>query len=369
MKNFYICLQVKTNEADSPWDPKGEDQKVDGSAKLYKDGIDQLDRDTLRFLELNPDIEMANIKIATNVAFPLAHESSKRALTKGDFEPENAKVLLVKLGVPEEYLQPQQRCGSPLESEKAKTVDESSTAETTYKKIVCRYLGAHAKVSARIEIDTGLEALELAIKGTEGGFEAQDSTLPSEEEEVTNMRKAVADDPRMKEIKRAVLIPKFGNKFQKENPNIPLKDLKNDSKRFLKHLPTKRYPLFGLPVIRAVIGAADNDSVHQGAEAITNLLEKEKYLFYNEKGESLDLNTAVDLHVQDCSDCSHVREIKSKVPPNEDHLLEIPTSLEYEVLLFADGRHLGFAEAYRRVKSWASFPDLKRQVIHWNLLI
>ena len=57
---------MKTNEADSPWDPKEGDQKVDGSAKLYKDGIDQLDRDTLRFLELNPDIEMANIKIATN---------------------------------------------------------------------------------------------------------------------------------------------------------------------------------------------------------------------------------------------------------------------------------------------------------------
>ena len=363
MRNSYVCLKVKTNEADSPWDPKAEDQKVDGSAKLYKEGIDQLNRDTLRFLELNPDIEMANIKIATNVAFPLAHESSERALTKGDFEPENVKVLLAKLGVPEEYLQPQQS-GSP---DKVKTMGEGLTADTTYKKIVCRYLGAHAKVSATIEIDTGLESLELAIKATEGGFVAQDS-MPSDEEEMKNMRKAVADDPRMKEIKRAVLIPKFGNKFQKENPNILLKDLKNDSKRFLKHLPTKRYPLFGLPVIRAVIGAADNESVHQGAEAITKLLEKEKYLFFNEKGDSLDLNTIVDLHVQDCSECSHVREIKSKVPPNENHLLEIPTSLEHEVLLFADRRHRGFAEAYRRVKSWADFPDFKRKVIHCNLL-
>ena len=95
---------MKTNEADSPWDPKREDQKVDGSAKLYKDGIDQLDRDILRFLELNPDIKMADIKIATNVAFPLAHESSERALTEVDFDPENGKVLLEKLGVPKEYL-------------------------------------------------------------------------------------------------------------------------------------------------------------------------------------------------------------------------------------------------------------------------
>ena len=148
-----------------------------------------------------------------------------------------------------------------------------------------------------------------------------------DEEEVKNMGKAVADDPRMKEIRRAVLIQKFGNKFQKENPNIPLKELKSDNKRFLKHLPTKSFPLFGLPVIKAVIRAADNDAVHQGAEAITELLEKEKYLFYNAKGDPLDLATTVDEHVQDCPECAHVREIKSKVPLGEEHLLEIPSSL------------------------------------------
>ena len=93
-------MQVKTNEDDNPWNPKPDDQKVDGSAKLYKEGIDQLDRDVLRFLELTPDIKMTNVKIATNVAFPLAHESSDRALTKADFRPENAKLLLKKLGVP-----------------------------------------------------------------------------------------------------------------------------------------------------------------------------------------------------------------------------------------------------------------------------
>ena len=52
--NFKIWLQVKTNEADTPWDPKPEDQKVDG--KLFKDGVDQLKRDVLRLLELTPDI-------------------------------------------------------------------------------------------------------------------------------------------------------------------------------------------------------------------------------------------------------------------------------------------------------------------------
>ena len=58
-------LQVKTNEADTPWDPKPEDQKVDG--RLFKEGVDQLERDVLRFLELTPDILMSNVKIATNM--------------------------------------------------------------------------------------------------------------------------------------------------------------------------------------------------------------------------------------------------------------------------------------------------------------
>ena len=113
---------MKNNEDDCPWDPKPEDQKVEGSAKLYKEGIDQLDRDTLRFLELNPDIKMANFKISTNVAFPLAHDTSDRALTKDDFEPQSARVLLEKLGVPKECLQSRQSLqalikGKPIDKE------------------------------------------------------------------------------------------------------------------------------------------------------------------------------------------------------------------------------------------------------------
>ena len=203
--------------------------------------------------------------------------------------------------------------------------------------------------------------MELAIKGTEGGFQAQDSI--SEEEEVKNMRKTVADDPRMKEIKRAVLIPKFGNKFQIQNPNIPLKDLKADNQRFLRQPSTKSYPLFGLPVVRAVIRAADNDVVHQGAEAILKLVEKEKYLFYEENGDPLNHNATVDKHIQGCSDCSEIEEIKSKVPSTDKSLLQIPKNFEDIVLIFADRRHRGLAEAYKRIKSWADFPNLKRKVL------
>ena len=167
----------------------------------------------------------------------------------------------------------------------------------------------------------------------------------------------------MKEIRRAVLIPKFGNKFQIQNPNIPLKDLKSDNQRFLKQLSNKSFPLFGSPVMRAVIRAADTNAAHQGAEAILKLLEKEKYLFFNEEGGTLDMKNTVEKHVQGCSDCSKVLEIKNRVPGlNEEHLIQIPRELEDDVLLYADRRHQGFAEAYRRLKSWADFPAFKRKV-------
>ena len=337
---------MKTNEDSIPWDPKAEDQRVQNLKAGYWD--------TFRFMELIPDIKMANIKIASNVAFPLAQESTDMALTKEDFKPENARGLLEKLGVPKEF----------LELPQMSNVNPTTQSEDTFKKIICRYLGAHAQIQTKVSMAEGLETLKLAVKGTEVGFAAD--SLPHEEQEVEKMKKAVTRDPWMKEIKRAVLIPKFGKKFQNQNPNIPLKDLKNDKERFLKQLSTKSFPLFGMSVIKAVIGAADNEAAHQGAEAITEVLAKEKYLFYDENGEPLDLRSTVDKYVQDCSDCTEVQEIKKRVPVlDEIHRLQIPNELEEEVLLFADRKHKGFAEAYSRVKSWAAIPEIKRKVPHY----
>ena len=342
---------MKTNEDNIPWDPKPEDQRVDG--RNLKAGVDQLERDTLRFLELIPDVKMADVRIATNVAFPLAQESTDRALTSEDFKPENARGLLEKLGVPKQFLE------LPYRS------TEKSTTESkeTFQKITCRYLGAHAKVQTKVSMVEGLESLELAVKGTEGGFKAD--SLLCEEQELENTRKAVVRDPRMKEIRRAVLDPRFGKTFQNQNPNIPLKDLKSDKERFLKQRSTKSFPLFGMSIIKAVIRAADIIAAHQGAEAITKVLAKEKYLFYDENGELLAVRSKVDEYVQDCSDCSKVQEIKNRVPElSAGRLLQIPKALEPEVLLFADRKHQGFAEAYTRIKSWADFPDFKRKVLH-----
>ena len=295
---------------------------------------------------------MAEVRIATNVAFPLARDSSDRALTKQDFEPDNAKGLLANLGVPKEN----------LETPGLSIVNSTDTSKETFRKITCRYLGAHTKVQTKVSMAEGLEALDIAIEGTEGGFEAHSSHL--EELDVDNMLTAVNMDPRMKEIQRAVLIPKFGKKFQIQNPNIPLKDLKNDSKRFLIQVSSTKFPLFGLPVIKAVIRAADNNVSHQGVDVIIRVLEKENYIFFDDNGEPLSLEAVVDEHVKNCSDCSEVRDIKKKLQPSSgETLYQIPKELEPEVLLYADRKHQGLAEAYRRIKSWTDFPDLKRKVI------
>ena len=342
---------MKTNEADTPWDPKPEvDQRVDGSPKLFKDGVDQLDRDILRFLELVPDIQMANLRIVTNVAFPEAPESTDRALTKNDFLIENAPLLLEKLGVPKEVLQSPH--GTP-----------TAEGEEAFKRIICRYLGAHSQVPARIPMEKGLEALELAVTGTEVGLGVESSDPPiCDEEKVENMRKVVTKDSRMKVIRRAKEIPRFGKKFQKENTNIPLKDLEADKERFLKQTSTNSYPLFGKTVIEAILRAADKECAHQGAEAIIDLLAKEKHLFFDDDGFLLDQKTIVDEHVRGCRDCSEVRVIKDKAVSPEGHRFQIPETVEHEVLLYADRLHRGFAEAYRRVKTWVDIPDLKRKV-------
>ena len=151
-------------------------------------------------------------------------------------------------------------------------------------------------------------------------------------------------------------------KFQLQNLNIPLKDLKNDKERFLKQTSTKSYPLFGSSVIKAVLRAADEEVAHQGAQVIIDVLNKEKYVFFDENGIPLDQKTTVAEHVQGCTECSDVQKIREKLPGASGHLLQIPKEMEHEVMFFADRRHQGFAKAYKRVKTWADFPDFKRKV-------
>ena len=356
-----VILQVRTNEEDTPWDPDPKDQKVD--AKNYKAGVEQLQRDVLRFLEMFPDIKMDQVRIATNVAFPLASESSERVITEEDLLAENAPALLEKMGIPNDFMQKEAQGSRRAEDEE------------TFKRIACRYLGAHSKVSTKISMDDGLDALGLAITGTEVGLKAQASgAVLDKEAELLNMREAVATDARMKEIWDAVnrdatfnSITKFGKKFQLENPDIPLKDLKVDRERFLKipkapESDSDKYPLFGTTVIKAVIRAADEEAGHQGVAAIKEVLVGEKYSFHDEHGNPFEQQPLVDEHVQGCAECSEVQAIKSKSIGGGGPLFWIPEEFEDKVLLYADKKHQGFAAAYDRVKTWADFPDFKQKV-------
>jgi len=132
------------------------------------------------------------------VAFPLAPESTDRALTKNDFFIENAKLLLERLGVPKEFLQKPH--GTP-----------TAEGEDAFKRIISRYLGAHSQVPARIPMKEGVDELEIAIEGTESGLRVEASDPPiCDEEKVENMRKVVTKDSRMKETRRAKEIEKIG---------------------------------------------------------------------------------------------------------------------------------------------------------------
>ena len=173
----------------------------------------------------------------------------------------------------------------------------------------------------------------------------------------------------MKDVRHAVLTPKFCKSFKtkEQNTNIPFEDLKADKDRFLKQISTQSFPLFGLSVIKAVVDAIDEDVTHhQGAEAIVEELTKRKYTFFDR--DVLDLKATVDNLILDCPDCLEVKKIKKKVPSSgSENILQIPEILEPEVLLYADRKHQGFAKAYKRVESWAEFPDFKRKVSKFPL--
>ena len=94
-------------------------------------------------------------------------------------------------------------------------------------------------------------------------------------------------------------------------------------------------------------------------------LDKEKYVFYDEHGNTLSQKTIVDDHIQGCKECCEVQAIKTKAHPPisfANPLFRIPEAIEHEVLLFADKKHQGFAAAYTRVKNWADFPNFKEKV-------
>ena len=103
-------------------------------------------------------------------------------------------------------------------------------AQNDYKRIACRYLGAHSQVESKSASDAfqrGFNELELAVRGTDSGLEAN---VRLDEVKGTpvmgNIQKAILGDPLMQQIKTAKENSKFGNVFQRNNPGIKINDLK-----------------------------------------------------------------------------------------------------------------------------------------------
>ena len=340
---------MKTNESKRPWDPRPEDQKVDG--KNYKDGKEQLVRDALRFFELFPDIKTTDVKCNFAVAFPLAAKSDdKEVLTEEDFDEEHQDTLLSKLGI-------------LFPGANDDDTDQQQLMKETYVKLVARYLGQHSHLPSKKASEAlvkGLGTLKMAVQGADSVFESVANNMEIEEKESRNndAKKAITSDMFMQEIRRAKEDAKYRKQFQKQNGKIPLAELEiNKQTKLLVHSKNKSRPLYGKAVADAVLQALDETSSHQGPEKVLERISKEKYVFHNEHAEELDPVKMVEDHCKTCSQCKEVEAIKELLPKSDPGLLQIPEEHLQRVLEFGDLKHQGFAECSKRLKAWCTFPD------------
>ena len=117
--------------------------------------------------------------------------------------------------------------------------------------------------------------------------------------------------------------------------------------------------------MKAVLDAFDDQLSHQGEEVILDILKKEQYIFFDDKGDQFKtskIDKMVQNHVENCCDCKEVKSIRDLIQSNQGTLLRIPDDVVPRVLAYADKSHQGFAEAYRRIKSWCDFTDFEGQV-------
>ena len=320
--------------------------------------MDQLERDAMRVMEILPDVNMADVKISLKVAFPMAEQGEdSNVLTSEMFREENQKKLLTALGV----LVP--------------TSSEQPTAEMvdTFNKVVSRYIGVHSQVESKTSsscFDKGFSSLRLATKGTETSIQSQIENKKEQEDEHEqededgDVRKAISSDSLMRKIRSAKENRGFGEKFQKENPGIQLKDIMADKDKFLVHSPSGKIAVIGKSLQSKVIRIVDDQVCHQGPDETIAALKKGKYIFLSEAGETLNPIEAIADH--NCADCKEVEEIKEAVPVTQSGLYKIPQEHLQRVLKYADQKHKGFGEAFRRIKSWCDFgtdyEDMQSQV-------
>ena len=319
-------------------------------------------------MEILPDAKMNDVKVVMKVAFPMAEKSGETdALTEEMFREENQEKLLNALGV-----------SVPTDGQKP-----TGEMVETYKKIVCRYIGLHSRVESKTTgscFRDGLSTLQRATRGTETCMQSLVEGIPEHREQLNmDIKKAISNDDLMRKVKSAIEDGNFAKKFRKENPGIPLKDIKLDKNRFMVHIPSNKVPIIGKKLVAQVISIADNQTFHQGSDEIFALIikeskekekrRKEKYILFDDTGTQLMPEEEIAKKV--CDDCNKVKELKSLAPELKGPLHVIPQEHVTKVLEYADTKHQGFHEALRRISSWCdfgkSYEDMKSQVSNYSL--
>ena len=181
-------------------------------------------------------------------------------------------------------------------------------------------------------------------------------------EESQSIKRTIEKDQFMKQLKLALEKKEFRKKFEKCNPNIQLSKLKPEkvsSKHFLVTDQAK-HPIYGKILLNNIIKQVDHKVSHEGAIHIINYFKGEKMDAFDENGDEINLEMAIENHVQNCEDCADVKQFKDQ-NQEEGHLTQIKNEDIPRLLEYSDKYHLGFQEAYKRIE-WSQFPEMKVKV-------
>ena len=346
---FNHFLQVKTNEYKVPFECNEEDQTI--SKQNVKKGIEQLEHDILRLLELCPDVKAKEFdNIGTMLAFPLCKEKDERYLTKEDFLEGNELQLLQKLGVPMDRLD---------------TTPDPKTV-SIYQRVTCRYLGIHSMVpckSASESLSHSMNMLGQADRSLETVFDSQVRNI--QEDVFTGnktLKTVLANDAVMKEVKLSIEKSTFKTKFKEKYPKLDVDELKLASASSEQMFDRNgMHPIFG-KVIEKALEVVDEMISHQGPREILKYFKEKKIVALNENGEEMKIKDIVGRHVGNCQNCIFVQQMKTKYLTDGSLIQILDEEDISSVLKFSDEKHQGLREAGRRIKSWCDFQGFDERV-------
>ena len=254
----------------------------------------QLEKDIIRFLELNQDLKVAGkIDFTCLAAFPSAENTEgsnkdmSNILTKVDME--NADKFLDKIGIKK-----------PVRNQR--THLDSEVLREVFQHIICRYAGSLSAVPLKSLVESlhaGKDALDENIRKTETALRLQienntATAIKSETDESRNesLKKSLSKLEINQKILDALKKPNFKETFKKDYPGIQIDDLKNfyDDNNFeylVEWKKSKCHPIFGIESIQTVLQHFDKITNHQGLLEIITVLKREKIEVYVQSEEKI----------------------------------------------------------------------------------